>query len=64
MRATPAEQGDRLEQARLAGRIGPDDKVSAGPERRIEIVVAAQVRRAETIERGQDVVRTGMTTWT
>jgi hypothetical protein len=64
MRATPAEQGDGLQKARLAGRIGPDDEVGAGAERRVEVAVAAQIRRTESIERGQDVVRTGMTTWT
>ena len=45
VRAAPAEQGDGLEQARLAGRVGPDDEVGAGLERRLERRVAAQVER-------------------
>jgi hypothetical protein len=36
MRATPAEQRDRLEQARLAGCIGAVDQVRAGSERGVE----------------------------
>jgi hypothetical protein len=64
MRAAPAEQSDGLEQAGLAGRIRPDDEMGARTERRVEVVVAAKIRRAQRVERGQDVVRTGMTTWT
>lgn len=69
MRSTRPKENDRLQQARLAGRVGSDDEVGAGAERGVERAVAAQVLRGESVQqvRGPgryDVVRTGMTTWT
>ena len=90
MRAAPGQQDDRLEEARLACRVGPPDQLRAGFEHGVERRVAAQVadgdapqdrgvgnrRRAgvRAVRRGggrvaravvrQEVVRTGITTWT
>ena len=76
VRAAPGEQDDRLEQARLAGGVRSPDQLRPGPERDLERVVATEVRarsqhgmrRARPTARPdailQDVVRTGMTTWT
>ena len=73
MRATPGQQHDRLEQAGLAGRIGPPDELRAGSEVGVEGRVAAQVAELDRLEQTdtraavtrppQEVVRTGMTTW-
>jgi hypothetical protein len=50
MRASPAEQRDRLEQARLAGRIGPVDQVRAGAEGGVERGVPAKIERGDRVE--------------
>ena len=79
MRAPPGQQHDRLEQARLAGRVGAPDELRPRPERGLERGIAPEVGEAQGVEqRGvpgrdpafvgdgdrQDAVRTGMTTWT
>jgi hypothetical protein len=74
--SAPGEQDDRLEQARLAGRVRAPDELRAVAERDIELGVTAEVAQRELCEGdpgrrrryrgtgpGQEVVRTGMTTW-
>ena len=72
MRATPREQDDRLEEARLASRVGTPDELRTGPEVDVEGRVATQVAQDDRLEQTdpgprtrppQEVVRTGMTTW-
>ena len=74
------QQHDRLEQARLAGGVRAPDELRARAEGGVERRVAAEVEQAERLEHGssvrgarraglrdggrQDVVRTGITTWT
>ncbi len=74
----PGQQDDGLEQARLAGRVGTVDELGARPEGDVEGGVAAQIAdrdpaqdrrlrgRPSGVEAGvrQEVVRTGITTWT
>ena len=48
--ATPGEQDDRLEQARLAGRVGPPDELRSGPEVGVEARVAAQIAELDRLE--------------
>ena len=64
--SAPREQHDRLEQAGLAGRVGPPDELRPGAERGIERGVPAQVAQADGVEQvpPQEVVRTGITTCT
>lgn len=50
--ASPAEQGDPLEQARLAGGIGTPDQLGAGTEGGIECRVAAEVEDRKRVEPG------------
>jgi hypothetical protein len=45
MRSTRPKENDRLQQARLAGRVGSDDEVGAGAERGVKRAVSAQVLR-------------------
>jgi hypothetical protein len=40
---TPGEQDDPLEEARLAGSVGPPDEVRPGPEGGLKLGVAPQV---------------------
>jgi hypothetical protein len=78
MRAAPRQQDDRLEQAGLAGSVGAVDQLRPGLELGVEGRVPAEVadrdpaqdRRVDGRALGawggvrQDVVRTGITTWT
>ena len=48
--APPTEQGDGLEQARLAGGVRSPDQVRAGRERDLEPGVSAQVEDRERVE--------------
>jgi hypothetical protein len=77
MAATPGEQDDRLEEARLAGGVRTEDQLRAGLEDGVERGVPAKVADGEAPQdRGvgvrpgggvgvrQEVVRTGITTWT
>jgi hypothetical protein len=52
MRAAPAEQGDRLEETGLAGRVGTPDEVRTGTEVDRERRVAAQIEDRQGVERG------------
>ena len=78
VRAPPREQHDRLEEARLARRVGTPDQLGPRPEGGLEGVVAPEIEQADRVEQGRrgpvrpvrppvvgyEVVRTGMTTWT
>src|SRR5690349_13564482 len=75
MGGAPGEQDDALEQARLAGRVGPPDELRAGRQLDVERAVPAEVGQQQPLEqrrggrrgcgrRDQEVVRTGITTWT
>ena len=52
VRAAPGQQDDRLEQARLAGRVRAPDELRAGAERRVERRVAPQVEQADASRAG------------
>ena len=64
--ATPGEQDDRFEEARLPGRVRAPDELRSGAEGGVEGGVPAQVAQADGVEQDppQEVVRTGITTWT
>jgi hypothetical protein len=73
--SAPGEQHDRLEEARLAGGVRPHDEVRSRAEGELGRAVAAEVLDRDRVEhRGilwpggaghrQDVVRSGITTWT
>ena len=40
---TPGKQDDRLEETRLAGRVGTPDEMRPGPERSLELRVTPQI---------------------
>ena len=61
------QQDDRLEQARLAGRIRPDDEVGPAAEDQVGRAVAPEILDGDRVEQRRvpyEVVRSGMTTWT
>src|SRR4029077_16162707 len=80
VRPAPGQQDHGFEEARLAGRVGAPHDVRARSERRVERGVAPEVEQVDGLEQGrpdpasgrdrppvqpgQEVVRTGMTTWT
>ena len=66
MAAAPGEQDDRLEETGLPGRVRAPDELWSGAEGGVEGGVPAQVAQADGVEQDppQEVVRTGITTWT
>ena len=66
MAAPPGQEHDRLEEARLAGRVRAPHELWSGAEGGVEGGVPAQVAQADGVEQDppQEVVRTGITTWT
>ena len=57
VRPAPGEQDDRLEEARLAGRIRPDDELRPGPEGGLERCVRPQVEDREAVSMDRVRVR-------
>jgi len=66
MAPAPGQQDDGFEQAGLAGGVGAPDELRSGSERGVQRGVAAQISQADGVEQDppQEVVRTGITTWT
>jgi hypothetical protein len=78
MGAAPCEQDDPLEERRLARGVRADDQLRTGAELGLERVVRAETGDGQAAEevglvgrpvdgeclRRQEVVRSGMTTWT
>ena len=52
VRGAAGQEDDRLEEARLAGRVRAPDELRARPERRLERVVGAEAGQAERGEQG------------
>jgi hypothetical protein len=50
MGAAPAQEGDGLEQAGLAGGVRAEDQVRAGAERGFERGVPAKIERGDRVE--------------